>query len=351
MHPIPMVRASAIVPFVSFLESAGAPAERLMQQVRLSPRIFESPEQLLPLHQGMAFLERAARAEKLTDIGLQVGLRTRFHELGAFGLLVRGVPTLQQALNRIVDAIALYNSGEVIWLDCEGDRALMCHKMALSDVGGQRHGALFAVVMIIEAIRSVLGPQWVPAEVRLSAAEEPNRRHYETMLDAPVVCGSQFEAVVFPQSLLAKAPVTRIPSIVEESSDHDFLRSTAQAADFAGSVRQAISTLLCDGYPNIQVTAEAVGFSVRTLQRRLSEAGESYHHLMEVCVSRRACGCCETLMPSSSISPGSWGTPTQPILLAPFVAGPELRRVLSGARRERGLPSRDAFKKNIKTKM
>ncbi len=46
-------------------------------------------------------------------------------------------------------------------------------------------------------------------------------------------------------------------------------------------MRQAIGGLLCDGYPTIQVTAEAVGLSVRTLQRRLSREGENYHHLAD----------------------------------------------------------------------
>jgi len=46
-------------------------------------------------------------------------------------------------------------------------------------------------------------------------------------------------------------------------------------------MRQSIGALLCDGYPDIQRTAEAIGLGARTLQRRLAEAGESYHHLVD----------------------------------------------------------------------
>jgi len=281
MHPIPMVRVNAIVPFVSFLENAGAPVERMMEAVRLPPRILDDPERLLPLHQGMAFVDFAARSENLSDIGALVGLRTPFDELGAFGRLVRGAPTLHQALNRIIDAIPLHNSGEVIWLDCQGDRALMCHTLAMSDVPGRKQAALFAVVMIVQAIRVVLGPRWMPESVRLSAAEAANRKRYEAILGVPVICGGRFEAVVFARSLLAASPVTYNPSPAERESDHDFLRSTAPAEDFAGSVRQTIGGLMSGGYPTIHMTAEAVGLSVRTLQRRLSDAGESYHLLAE----------------------------------------------------------------------
>jgi AraC-like DNA-binding protein len=41
-------------------------------------------------------------------------------------------------------------------------------------------------------------------------------------------------------------------------------------------VRQIVTTMLPDGYPDVHVLAEAVGTSVRTLQRRLQEEGLTY---------------------------------------------------------------------------
>jgi AraC-like DNA-binding protein len=57
-------------------------------------------------------------------------------------------------------------------------------------------------------------------------------------------------------------------------------RSSAPAADFVGSIRQAIETLSRSDYPTIRTTAEFVGMSVRTLQRRLAKAGVSHHMLV-----------------------------------------------------------------------
>jgi AraC-like DNA-binding protein len=281
MRPIPLVRASAVVPFVNFLERAGAPAECLLEDVGLSPRILENPESLLPLSLCLSFFAHLARKEKLADVGLVVGRCTRFDQLGAFARLFRGAQTLHEALNRVICAIALYNSGERIWLQYDGERALFCHTYNFSGVSGQRQGELFAVAMMIEAIRAVQGPRWMPDEVRLPQAEEPNRNRYETMLGVPVVCEGRSQAVVFARALLAARPVTCRPSPNGYEADEQFLRETAPAEDFAGSVRQTVGALLCDGYPDIHRTAEAVGLSARTLQRRLAKAGESYHHSIE----------------------------------------------------------------------
>jgi AraC-like DNA-binding protein len=276
-----MVRANAIVPFVEFLETAGAPAERLLEGAALSPGVLENPERLLPLYSCLAFLDLIARTEKLADLGLVVGMRTRFDQLGAFADMVRGASTLHEALNRLIGAIALFNSGERLWLDYQGERAQFCHTYTFSDAAGQRHGELYATVMMIAAIRAVLGPQWMPDGVRLSRANEPNRKRYETILGVPVVCEGRSQAVVFARALLASRPMPCRPSPIGYEAAYDFLSQSAPAKDFAGCVRQTIGGLICDGYPSIDATAEAIGLSVRTLQRRLSKAGESYQHLAD----------------------------------------------------------------------
>ena len=177
-----MVRANVLVPLVAFLESTGAPVERLLDRAKVPRAVLADPERIMPLHLCMRFLDLAARMQGLPDLGLTVGLRTRFHELGTFARLIRGAPTLHEALNRLIAAISLHNSGELFWLAGHGEHAMICHKYRLPDTFGSRQGRLFTVAMMIEAIRAVLGTRWNPDEVRLPSAEEPNRKRYEMSL-------------------------------------------------------------------------------------------------------------------------------------------------------------------------
>jgi len=85
--------------------------------------------------------------------------------------------------------------------------------------------------------------------------------------------------VVVPHALLATRlpPVapTEIPGDVEDSI------SSAPARDFAASIRQAVETLSRgENYPSVRQTADFVGMSVRTIQRRLAQAGASHHMLV-----------------------------------------------------------------------
>jgi AraC-like DNA-binding protein len=53
------------------------------------------------------------------------------------------------------------------------------------------------------------------------------------------------------------------------------------AGDVIASIREAIETLSCEeDCPTLQMTAKLVGMSVRTLQRRLAQAGTSHHVLV-----------------------------------------------------------------------
>lgn len=72
---------------------------------------------------------------------------------------------------------------------------------------------------------------------------------------------------------LSRAPIKTADDVVEGHP--------AAAADFVASIREAIESLSCgEDYPTVRTTAEFVGMSVRTLQRRLARAGASHHMLV-----------------------------------------------------------------------
>ena len=54
-------------------------------------------------------------------------------------------------------------------------------------------------------------------------------------------------------------------------------------------VRRTISALLAKGEPTIAQAADAVGMSVRTLQRRLLHVGLTYSHLLDEVRFETAC--------------------------------------------------------------
>jgi AraC-like DNA-binding protein len=84
-----------------------------------------------------------------------------------------------------------------------------------------------------------------------------------------------------PNDASARSFARLAPPAPIEAADDAVEAEPAAARDFVASIREAIETLSCgEDYPTIRTTAEYVGMSVRTLQRRLAQAGASHHVLV-----------------------------------------------------------------------
>ena len=79
---------------------------------------------------------------------------------------------------------------------------------------------------------------------------------------------------------LGCSPPEKKAQMVLEKYDVDAWHASGPAGDFAGSVLQVMETMSSPDYPRIGLTADAIGMSVRGLQRRLGQIGTSYERLI-----------------------------------------------------------------------
>lgn len=272
-----MARSEGIVPFVTFLEDIGAPAERLLAEAHLSRDVVGRPRSLFPLHQGLRFVDAAVRKEGIKDLGLIVGRRTRIGDLAPLGRLLSPAMSLSEAIALLVAVIGLFNSALELSLFCCAERAFFGHRLALA---AEADPSLFILMLMIDVVRLAAGPRWRPEAIHVPAVQEKWRRAHEAAIEIPCLGGTDRWTIVFDRSLLNDRLryCTLNPNATEAV---DALRRSAPARDFAGSLRQVIGTLLPSGSPSLAAAADAAGVSVRTLQRRLNDAGLTYSRLLE----------------------------------------------------------------------
>jgi AraC-like DNA-binding protein len=87
-----------------------------------------------------------------------------------------------------------------------------------------------------------------------------------------------WSGIAVPKALLP-LPTTTSATVVRQRR-HRWLPKPPEPGDFAGSVRAVITTLLGEGYPEIETTAEILGLRTRTLQRFLAARGVRYRGLV-----------------------------------------------------------------------
>src|SRR4029450_1053696 len=127
----------------------------------------------------------------------------------------------------------------------------------------------------VHFVGSVAGPGWRPIAVQVPMRNLPGRRAIPELSDARIEFGQPAATISFSPALLCCRPLPRMPA-TRVTMDQAAWEHAKPADDVGGAVRQIVTTMLRDGYPDVHVLAEAVGTSVRTLQRRLREEGLTY---------------------------------------------------------------------------
>lgn len=282
IHAIPLVRASAFLPFIKFLAQINSPTERLLQQAKVPVFALEDPEALIPLHRSWIFLEQAAQLEGIDNLGILVGQRTKISDLGAFGHLLCQSLTLFDLLTTLEQMINTYNSGEQLWIVQEGDRAGLHHRYSSPPTFGSQQARLYAVLIYLKVFQLVLGQAWQPIAIHLEVSPSKSLTNIEMFADTQIVFDRPSSAIIFPRLLLS-SPLQQLAPLHTAAfqSDYETLQSSAPSTDFLESLRQLLRSLLRDGYPDIDLTAEIAGMSPRSLQRRLAENDLSYSRLVE----------------------------------------------------------------------
>jgi AraC-like DNA-binding protein len=281
MKGVPLTHASAFAPFVGFLSEVGTAVGPLLDKVGLPADVLPGSDALIPLHPLCAFLDTVARTEGLEHLGFLVGQRTAFSDLGSLGQLIVRCFSLHDALHTFIRVHPTYSTDSRFRLVVEGERTWLQGTLDRRLERGWQEIEQFNVVMMIQLVRLTSHSEWRPREVHLRVPRGVGLEKIEPLADARISFGQASTGIEIPSVLLREPLVgTNCGGTTREELEQD-LHRTAPATDFAGSVRQAVGTFLRNGYPSAQRTAEAIGMSLRTLQRRLGENGVSYSRLVE----------------------------------------------------------------------
>jgi AraC-like DNA-binding protein len=281
-NAIPLVRASAFLPFVKFLDQIGSPTEQLLQQAKVPIFALEDPEALIPLYQIFAFIEQAARLEGIENFGILVGQKTQIVDLGIFGHLLCQSLTLYELLTTLEQMVNTLSSGEQVWIVQQGDRVWLHHRFNSPPTLGNQQARLYSMMLYLKAFQLVLGQTWQPIAIQLQVNPSKSLTDLKLFTDSQLYFDPSSSAIIFPRSLFSlplKQPAALHTAAYQ--ADYKTLQSSAPSSEFSGSLRQLLRSLLQDGYPDIDLAAEMAGMSPRSLQRRLAENDLSYSHLVE----------------------------------------------------------------------
>jgi AraC-like DNA-binding protein len=279
IQPIGLIRASILLPIVTYLDGIGAPVAKLLARSGLPEWVLTDPETLIPASGAPRLLTEAARTQGIADIGVRAGAATSIETLGTFGRLIRRARTLDEAVRATVTYHSTFSSNGRMWLAHRGERVELCQAFGNHFDEDWQQASHYILMLMLGIIRLGAGPTWTPDEVRLQTGECAALRDVPALSTAHFEFGQAETAIVFPRMLLARQ--LRSSGDLQIAEGLDSWKATAPTRDLFGSIVQVVETLSWERYPEVGATADFLGISVRTLQRYLSSAGSSHERVVD----------------------------------------------------------------------
>ncbi len=278
MQIIPLVRAKYVYAYGAVLDRIGVPKRRLLQRAGLSQRVFEDSEAIIPAHQAWCFIGAAAEQEGIDDLGLLAGDMS-IEDYGAFSSRLLQVPNLNQALEAFCQLALHEYSRADFYLSRSDQRTWFCRGPIDGEVTEKKHVELLVLTMMIATVRLAAGPDWYPPLVLLQTRDSARVQDHQLLSRTNVRFGNRVTAFQVPQHLLPKQLPKR--NVSTANLDDEWPEYERLEHEFQIAIRQVIEGMVHNTVPTIGSLADALGTSVRTLQRRISGMDETFTGILE----------------------------------------------------------------------
>ena len=275
---IPLVRARYAHAFAKTLDGLGVPTDRLLRAHRLSPELVKNQDGLITAYQLWMFAGDAAQREGLAELGMLAG-QVPVVEHGDFGKMVYQAVTLYDAIQTFCQNAKIEYSRADFYLTQDEQQAWFCRGPIDGDDPMQRQQVeLYVLIMMIDTIRLGAGREWQPTTLYLQNHDQKGLADVPLFQNANTRFGCKATAIGFPLELLSKPLQGDIAAFTKPENARDDI---SQDPDFGASLRRVLKNYMPFTPLNLDITAEIIGITPRTLQRYLKKSGVTYQEIIE----------------------------------------------------------------------
>jgi AraC-like DNA-binding protein len=279
--------ASLVYGLDAYLRARGADAGVALSRAGLEPGDMTDPDRRVPLIRYLELLEICADLLGDSQFGLKFGAQYEPRHAGVVGNVALASRTLGEAFEMIGRYLPTMVDATVHGMEVSDGAAFVYSYYIDPLMMSYRQKGDWAIAFACNLVRTGLGdPRWTPQEVLLPqlADETPaERRTRAEIMGENVRPGHPWGGIRFDAGLL-KRPMATADAMIESLMRHYGDLRLAALPGSQGEIeqlRREIARVLVKGEGGIEHLARATGTSVRTLQRRLGQAGVNFSDLQD----------------------------------------------------------------------
>lgn len=272
---------------VAVLEGFGVSGRATLDGTGLAVEALKDPFTLTSSQQFLTAARNATQHCDAPDLGLRVGQALHVSSYGMYGYALLCSVSMRHAFDTAVRYHQLANGMMAIkWTESEGVASWWFPTWAQVSASGidlrlYRFLVDLQFAVHVTLIKDTMGPWCVPARVQFADPEPEHAAAQAAALECPITYGQADNRLSYPAIWLARAPRFANPITAAQVSEHcaQLLRDFRGQDDMTRRVYQEL-TRTPGHFPSIEVVAESLCMTSRTLRRRLEAEGASYSDLL-----------------------------------------------------------------------
>ena len=279
--------ASVVYGLDGYMRARGRNAGEALRRIGLDPEDLTDPDRRVPLIRYLELLEICAELLDDLQFGLKFGARYEPRHAGVVGNVALASRNVREAFEMVGRYMPTMVDGTVHGLEVSDGSAFVYWYYIDPLMMSYRQKADWAIAFACNLLRTGLGdPHWVPREVLLPQLpdETPAQRRVRAdVMGDSIRVGHPWAGIRIDAALLER-PMSTADAMAESMMRHYGDLRLAALPEQRGEIeqlRREIARVLVKGGSGIEHVARSMAMSVRTLQRRLQEAGLNYSDVQE----------------------------------------------------------------------
>ncbi|MFC7411700.1 AraC family transcriptional regulator [Hydrogenophaga atypica] len=273
-----LVRAATLTNFLEVARDLGLNPQPLLREVGLSRALLADPEQRIPAQSAVRLLELAAQATGHSQFGLRMAESRQLSDFGVVSLLISHQRTLREALMVTMQYRHLLNDTLAMQLEDAGSLVIVREEVVAT--APSRQATELALGVLFRMCAAVMGGRWAPQSVNFSHEAPADLSLHKRVFACRLEFGSEFNGIVCRAADLDAPNPAADPAMARYAQRFVESLPPVNGPSVVLDVRKAIYLMLPSGRASTEYVAQALGLSVRTLQRQLDEAGTSFTDML-----------------------------------------------------------------------
>lgn len=264
----------------------GVDADKLLREAGLDLSSFTDPLARYPAHQGLAFWQKAVHEMGEELIGIDVALQFVPLNFNALSYALMASENLSQMYLRLARYAHIITDAADIRFTVEGGAGRLSFEgdpQLLATVDDATRWSIFdyALLAAVRGSRMLFGREFMPLEIRMQRQRPINHAKLERVFRCVPVYGCEDNVLIVDLATLDKPLSYANLEVVRASEDAmDRYSSNWGERSLIDLLGAVLKELLPSGEPRQEDVAQRLDMTLRTLQRRLGEAGTCYRDVL-----------------------------------------------------------------------